>query len=355
MKIHNFSAGPSILPQSVMQEAAQACTNFNGTGLSLLEMSHRSKDFEGVIAEAEALVRDLYGLDDSYGVVFMTGGASTQFTLLAMNLLNADATAAYTNTGVWAAGAIKAAKEFGNVNVVASSEADNYTHIPKDYEVPNDSAYFHYTTNNTIYGTQAHSVPQVGVPLIADMSSDIFSRRLDATQFDMIYAGAQKNMGAAGVTLVIVKKDLLGKVNRKLPAMFDYRSFIDKGSMLNTPPVFPIYVSMLTLRWIKAQGLAQIEANNFKKQAVLYQAIDENPLFKGTVAVEDRSWMNVNFVMTRPELEADFTAHCKATGISGLPGHRSVGGFRASIYNALPLESVEFLVEQMRVFAERNV
>jgi phosphoserine aminotransferase len=354
MKIHNFSAGPSILPQSVMQEAAQACTNFNNSGLSLLEMSHRSKDFEGVIAEAEALVRELYGLDDSYGVIFMTGGASTQFTLLAMNLLNNDATAAYANTGVWAAGALKAAKEFGTINVVASSEQANYNYIPKDYTVPDDSAYFHYTTNNTIYGTQSHVIPDVNVPLIADMSSDIFSRQLDATKFGLIYAGAQKNMGAAGTTLVIVKKELLGKVSRKLPVMFDYRTFIEKGSMHNTPPVFPIYVSMLTLRWIKAQGLAQIEANNFKKQALLYKTIDENPLFKGTVAVEDRSWMNVNFVTVNPAHEAAFTAHCKATGISGLPGHRSVGGFRASIYNALPLESVAFLVEQMNIFAERN-
>jgi phosphoserine aminotransferase len=354
MKIHNFSAGPSILPQSVMQEAAQACINFNNSGLSLLEMSHRSKDFEGVIAEAETLVRELYGLDDSYGVVFMTGGASSQFTLLAMNLLHSEATAAYTNTGVWAAGAIKAAKDFGTVNVVASSEADNYAYIPKNYKVPADSAYFHYTTNNTIYGTQMHVIPDVQVPLVADMSSDIFSREIDATKFGLIYAGAQKNMGAAGVTLVIVKKDLLGKVNRKLPAMFDYRTFIEKGSMHNTPPVFPIYVSMLTLRWIKAQGLAQIEANNRKKQAILYAAIDANPLFKGTVAVEDRSWMNVNFVTVNPAHEAAFSANCKSVGISGLPGHRSVGGFRASIYNALPLESVEFLVEQMNVFAERN-
>ena len=297
MKIHNFSAGPSILPQEVMAQAAAACLNFENSGLSLLEMSHRSKGFMSVMDEAEQLVRDIYKLDDSYGVIFMTGGASSQFFLLAMNLLNETDSAAYANTGVWASGAIKEAKLFGNVNVVASSEAENFSHIPKGYDVPADSTYFHITTNNTIYGTQYHHIPEVSVPLIADMSSDIFSRPLDASRFAMMYAGAQKNMGAAGVTLVIIKKDLLGKVTRKLPAMLDYRTHIEKGSMHNTPPVFPVYVSMLTLRWIKAQGLETLGAKNKAKADLLYAEIDRNPLFRGTVAVEDRSLMNICFVM----------------------------------------------------------
>jgi phosphoserine aminotransferase len=350
MKIHNFSAGPSILPPSVLQEAAQACINFNDSGLSLLEMSHRSAAFEAVMDEARQLVRDLYDLDDSYEVLFLTGGASTQFAMVPMNLLNENATAAYANTGVWATGAIKAAQGFGGVNVVASSETANFNFIPKDYEVPNDSAYFHITTNNTIYGTQYHHIPDVAVPLVADMSSDIFSRRLDAKRFSLIYAGAQKNMGPAGTTLVIVKKDLLGKVTRAIPAIFDYRTHAKAGSMYNTPPVFPIYVSMLTMRWIKAQGLAQVEATNAKKAQLLYAAIDNSQIFAGTVATADRSQMNVNFTAATPELEAAFLAKAKATGMNGLAGHRSVGGFRASIYNALPLESVEFLVAQMQDF-----
>lgn len=354
MKIHNFSAGPSILPQEVMAQAAAACLNFENSGLSLLEMSHRSKGFVAVMDEAEQLVRDIYKLDDSYGVIFMTGGASSQFFLLAMNLLNENESAAYANTGVWASGAVKEAKLFGKINVVASSEAQNFSHIPKGYNVPADSAYFHITTNNTIYGTQYHHIPEVSVPLIADMSSDIFSRPLDASRFALIYAGAQKNMGAAGVTLVIIKKDLLGRVTRKLPAMLDYRTHIEKGSMHNTPPVFPIYVSMLTLRWIKAQGLETLGAKNKAKADLLYAEIDRNPLFRGTVAIEDRSLMNVNFVMENKDLEKPFLTQCAAVGISGIEGYRTIGGFRASMYNALPIESVAVLVEQMQLFAQAN-
>ncbi len=357
MKIHNFSAGPSILPAEVLQEAAQACVNFNGHGLSILEMSHRSAPFEAVMEEAEQLVRDLYQLDDSYAVLFLTGGASTQFPLVAMNLLNENETAAYLNTGVWATGAIKAAKQFGSVNVVGSSEATNFNYLPKDFIVPQDSKYFHYTTNNTIYGTQYQYIPEAGnVPLVADMSSDIFSRPLDATRFSLIYAGAQKNMGPAGTTLVIIKKSILGKVSRTIPAIFDYRTHSDKGSMYNTPPVFPIFVSMLTMRWIKAQGLAQLGAVNEAKAQLLYDTIDNSTAFAATIKDKaDRSRMNVNFVPTRPELEKPFLAHCKAAGINGIAGHRSAGGFRASIYNALPMASVEFLVEQMHAFEKANV
>ncbi len=355
MKIHNFSAGPSILPREVMEQAAAACLDFNDSGLSLLEMSHRSKGFVAVMDEAEQLVRDIYELDDSYGVVFLTGGASSQFFMLAMNLLNENETAAYANTGIWASGAIKAAKDFGNINVIASSESDNFIHIPKNYEVPADCKYFHITTNNTIHGTQYHEIPDVKVPLIADMSSDIFCRRLDAKRFSMIYAGAQKNMGAAGTTLVIIKKDLLGKVTRKLPTMLDYRVHIEKGSMNNTPPVFPIYVSMLTLRWVKAQGLAVLEEKNKAKAALLYAEIDRNPFFRGTVVPEDRSMMNVNFVMDDKTLEKPFLDQCKTVGISGLEGYRTVGGFRASMYNALPIESVQVLVEQMQIFEQKMV
>ncbi len=353
MKIHNFSAGPSILPQEVMAQAAEACLNFNNSGLSLLEMSHRSKGFVAVMEEAEQLVRELYDLDDSYGVVFLTGGASTQFFMLAMNLLNEGETAAYANTGIWASGAIKEAKTFGNVNVVASSEDKNFTYIPKGYEVPADSKYFHITTNNTIHGTQYHEFPTVDMPLIADMSSDIFCRPINAKKFDMIYAGAQKNMGAAGTTLVIIKKELLGKVTRKLPTMLDYRVHLEKRSMNNTPPVFPIYVSMLTLRWVKAQGLATLGAKNKAKADLLYAEIDRNPLFKSTVVPEDRSLMNVNFVMHDKELEKPFLEQCKVAGISGIEGYRTVGGFRASMYNALPIESVQVLVEQMQIFEKK--
>lgn len=351
MKIHNFSAGPGILPQSVLEQAAQAALNFNGTGLSLLEMSHRTKPFEAVMDEAHALVRELFNLPDNYDVCFVTGGASTQFFQVPMNLLNDDEIAAYTNTGTWADKAIKEAKAFGKIEVVASSKEQNYTFIPKDFTLSEGTKFLHITTNNTVYGTQWQSMPDVNVPIVADMSSDIFSREIDINKFGLIYAGAQKNMGPAGVTLVIVRKDMLGHVKRYLPTMLDYRTHIKEGSMYNTPPVFPIYVAMLTMRWVKEQGgVKAMEAHNAEKARILYAEIDRNPLFKGTVAVEDRSLMNINFLLANPEHEAAFFKLCDANGISGLKGHRSVGGLRASIYNAMPLESVAFLVELMQNF-----
>lgn len=348
---HNFSAGPAILPRSVFQEAAQACVNFEGTGLSLLEMSHRGAEFTAVMDEALALVKEILNLPDNYHVIFVGGGASSQFFTIPMNLLDQQDTAAYVNTGTWASNAIKEARAFGNIDVVASSEADKFTHIPKGYTVPANARYLHITSNNTIYGTQMFDWPETEVPLVCDMSSDIFSRPVPVERFGLIYAGAQKNMGPAGVTLVIVRDDMLGKVGRHLPTMLDYRTHIQKGSMYNTPPVFPIYVSMLTLRWVKAQGgLDAMEARNFAKAQALYREIDTNPLFRGTTAVEDRSWMNATFILEDDRMNDAFMADCKAAGIVGLKGHRSVGGFRASMYNALEQESVEALVRVMQAF-----
>jgi len=353
MKKHNFSAGPAILPQSVMAEAAQAVTDFNGMGLSILEISHRTKEFEAVMAEAEALVRQLSGAGDDYAVLFLSGGASTQFFMAPMNLLDENSTACYVDSGSWASKAAKEAKNFGKVEIVASSKADNYTWIPKGYTVPSDATYLHLTSNNTIFGTQIHEWPDVDVPIVCDMSSDMFSRPFDIQRFGLIYAGAQKNLGPAGVTLVIVRKDMLGKVSRKMPAMLDYRTHIENDSMYNTPPVFPIYVMMLTLRWIVNQGgLDAMALHNVQKAQLLYDAIDANPLFKGTVNEEDRSLMNVCFVPVNPEHEAPFMDRCKAAGIIGVKGHRSVGGFRASIYNAMSHESVHALVDLMEDFSK---
>ena len=355
IKKHNFSAGPAILPQSVLEEASNACLDFNGSGLSLLEVSHRGKDFDAVALEAEALVREIGGFDDRFAVLLLSGGASTQFAMAPMNLLADGEKAAYVDTGVWANKAIKEAKLFGNVEVLASSKDSNYNFIPKDYTVPSDAAYLHLTSNNTIYGTQLQQFPKSPVPIICDMSSDMFSRPFDVEQFGLIYAGAQKNIGPAGVTVVIVRKDLLGRSGRKLPSMFDYSIHADNGSMYNTPPVFPIYVLMLTLRWLKANGgLKGIQAINEEKAGILYHEIDTNPLFTGTVAVEDRSRMNVCFLPTNTEHEEPFMKMAKAEGIDGIKGHRSVGGFRASIYNAMPQESVQVLVDVMREFAGKN-
>lgn len=354
MKVHNFNAGPAILPESVLKQAAQAAIEFNGIGMSILEISHRSKDFQAVMDEAVALTKEIAGLGDEYKVLFLGGGASTQFGMIPMNLLETNETAGYSNTGTWAKKAQKEAKLFGNVAELATSEPDNYTFIPKGYDIPDTLKYFHITSNNTIYGTQYHGYPVSPVPYIIDMSSDMFSRQLDYTQFDLIYAGAQKNIGPAGVTMVIVKESLLGKVNRQIPTMMDYRTHIKEGSMFNTPPVFPIYVTMLTLRWIKERGLAKIEADNKAKADLLYGAIDSNPLFKGTVAKEDRSWMNVNFIMEDRSLEPEFLQFAKENKCIGLAGHRSVGGMRASIYNALGIESVQFLVNLMDEFAKRK-
>jgi phosphoserine aminotransferase len=351
MKKHNFSAGPAILPQTVMAEAAQAAIDFNGMGLSILEISHRTKEFESVMAEAEALVRQLSGAGDDYAVLFLSGGASTQFFMAPMNLLDDNGTACYVDSGSWASKAAKEAKNYGKVDVVASSKTENYTWIPKSFEVPANATYLHLTSNNTIFGTQIHEWPELATPIVCDMSSDMFSRPFDIERFGMIYAGAQKNLGPAGVTLVIVRKDMLGKVSRKLPAMLDYRTHIENGSMYNTPPVFPIYVMMLTLRWIVNQGgLEAMALHNVQKAQLLYDAIDANPLFKGTVNEEDRSLMNVCFVPVNPAHEAPFLERCKASGIIGMKGHRSVGGFRASIYNAMSLESVQALVDLLDDF-----
>ena len=353
-KIHNFSAGPAILPQAAIDASVEALQNFAGTGLSLIEVSHRSKEYEAVVDEACQLVRDILGLNDDYAVIFLQGGASLQFDMLPMNFLGENETAAYINSGVWAGRAIKEAKMFGNVNVLASSEDKNFSYLPKDYTIPSDAKYFHCTSNNTIYGTEMFDFPETnGVPLVCDMSSDIFSRPFDATKFDMIYAGAQKNMGPAGTTLVIIKKSFLEKrTTRKIPTMLDYKIHIDNGSMYNTPSVFAIFVCMHTLRWIKGMGLEAMEARNKEKADLLYAEIDRNSLFVGTVATEDRSRMNVNFVLNDISMEDEFLKLCKERNLSGLKGHRSVGGLRASLYNALELESVHALVDTMKVFEE---
>ncbi|AYL95746.1 3-phosphoserine/phosphohydroxythreonine transaminase [Mucilaginibacter celer] len=352
---HNFGAGPGILPHEVLKQASEAVIDFNGTGLSLLEISHRSKEFEAVLDEAVALVKELFSVPEGYSVLFLQGGASTQFALAPYNLLPEGGKAAYVETGVWANKALKEAKYFGQVQVVASSKEANFTYIPKDFEIPADAAYIHITSNNTIYGTQLQEFFKSPIPVVCDMSSDIFSRVVNVADFGLIYAGAQKNMGPAGVTLVIVKDELLGKTGRSIPAMFNYQTQIEGGSMYNTPPVFAIYVSMLTLKWLKAKGgVPAIEQENITKARVLYDEIDRNPLFKAVAAVEDRSKMNVCFVMEHPELEKPFLKLAEERGIVGIKGHRSVGGFRASIYNALPISSVYALIDVMQEFAEKN-
>jgi phosphoserine aminotransferase len=354
-QLHNFNAGPSVLPQEVFQQAAEAVLNFNNSGLSILELGHRTPAFQAVMDEALSLVKELMQLDENHEPMFLHGGASTQFMQIPMNLLDDKGTAAYSDTDVWGAKAIKEAKLFGKVDVVCSSKESNYSFIPKDFAIPNDASYFHITTNNTIVGTQWQKMPTSSVSLIADMSSDILSRKLDFNSFDLIYAGAQKNMGCAGVNLVVVNKNILGKIKRPIPTIMDYRDHIKEGSMLNTPPVFAVYVAMLTLRWLKSVGgVDAIEKINNAKAALLYNEIDSNPLFKGTAAKEDRSKMNVCFVMNDVSLEEKFAAYAKTFGIVGIKGHRSVGGFRASIYNALPLGSVEILVNAMKEFAAQN-
>ena len=352
--IHNFNAGPSILPQSVLQEASKAILNFNNSGLSILEIGHRTPLFESVMNEAIFLIKELMNLDEDHEVLFMHGGATVQFMEVPMNLLNENETAAYADTGVWSTKAIKEAKLFGKVNVVCSSKERNYNFIPKNFTVPEDSAYFHITTNNTIYGTQWHEIPKVNMPVVADMSSDILSRKIDFNSFGLIFAGAQKNMGAAGTNLVVINKNILGKLNRPIPAIMDYRNHIDAKSMLNTPPVFAIYASMLTLRWLKENGgVEAMEKLNNEKSQLLYDAIDDSKIFKGTVAKEDRSKMNVCFVMEDAEKEKAFLDFAKQNNIYGIKGHRSVGGFRASLYNALPISSVAYLVGKMQEFEKR--
>src|SRR5690606_17981527 len=353
---HNFGAGPCILPKEVFQEASQAVIEFNNTGLSILEISHRSKEFEQVVVEAEALVRELLNVPADYSVLFLQGGASQQFAMVPMNLLPEGGKAAYLDTGVWATEAAKEASKLGHVEIVASSSDKNYTYIPKDYSVPSDAAYFHFTSNNTIYGTEVFERPNVGIPVVSDMSSDIFSRVIDVSEYDLIYAGAQKNMGPAGVTLVIIKNELLGKSGRTIPAIFDYQAHAKAGSMYNTPPVYSIYVSMLNLRWLKAKGgVSVIEQENIVKARTLYEEIDRNTLFKGTADKDDRSRMNITFVMENPEQEAAFLELAKERGLVGIKGHRSVGGFRASVYNALTISSINALVDAMREFEENTV
>lgn len=349
MKKHNFSAGPSILAPEVFQKASQALLDFEGTGLSVIEISHRSPEFVRVIERARALALEIAGLDDSYETLFLQGGASMQFLMVPYNLL--ETKAAYIDTGTWANKAQKEAALFGNTEVIASSKADGYKYIPKNVTVPTDANYLHITTNNTIYGTEFHSLPQTDVPLVADMSSDIFSRPLDYKQFSLIYAGSQKNLGASGSTLVIVKKDILGKVSRKLPSMMDYQLHIKNDSMFNTPSTFAVYVNLLVLEWIQAQGGLQILGKrNQAKADLLYGEIDRNPLVVGYANKEDRSLMNVVFNLADENTKERFDALCKEANISGIKGHRSVGGYRASIYNALPLESVQVLVDVLKEF-----
>lgn len=354
MKTWNFFSGPAVLPATVLQQAATAVLDFNNMGLSLLEISHRSKAFETVMNEARQLVRQLLQLTDDYEVLFLTGGASTQFALIPYNLLSHNATAAYLETGQWANNAIKEAALFGKVQVVASSADTLYNHIPKNYSVPTNAAYFHITTNNTVFGTQMHHIPAVSCPIVADMSSDIFSRPLtDLSRYGVIYAGAQKNMGAAGTTLVVVRKDLLGKTGRQIPSMFNYQTHIEHHSMFNTPPVFAVYVAYCTLQWIAEQGLEQLAQKNTQKAQLLYHEIDRNSLFKGSVAIEDRSQMNITFVCTRPELETEFLTFAEQNGCVGLKGYRKVGGYRASIYNAMEQKGVQTLVQLMQEFEQR--
>jgi phosphoserine aminotransferase len=350
MKKHNFSAGPCILPQEVFEKSAQAILNFNNSGLSLIEISHRSKDFVAVMDEARRLALELLGLENKgYQALFLQGGASLQFIMTPYNLMKIDGKAAYLDTGTWSNGAIKEAKILGNVEVVGSSKAENYQFIPKNYQVSDTVDYFHCTSNNTIFGTQMHAFPEVNVPMVCDMSSDIFSRNLDFSKFDLIYAGAQKNMGAAGTTLVVVKEEILGKTNRNIPGMLDLQQQIAKESMYNTPSVFAVYTVLLTLQWLqKKGGINAIEKENNAKAALLYAEIDRNSLFKGIAAVEDRSKMNATFALVDETHQVIFDAIWKEKGISGLNGHRSVGGYRASMYNALPIESVKVLVESMQ-------
>jgi phosphoserine aminotransferase len=352
MKKHNYSAGPCILPQEVFEKSAEAILNFNNSGLSLLEISHRSKDFVAVMDEARDLALELLDLKGKgYQALFLHGGASLEFLMVPYNLMKTDGKAAYLDTGTWAAAAIKEAKLFGETTVVASSKDQNYNHIPKDYSVPSDASYFHCTSNNTIFGTQMKSFPEVSIPVVCDMSSDIFCRPTAFNQFDLIYAGAQKNMGAAGVTIVVVKKEILGKVNRKIPAILDYKKHIDAGSLLNTPPVFSIYVSLLTLRWMEAQGgLVEMGIRNNAKAQLLYDTIDSLPAFHCPIAKEDRSIMNAVLFLTDPTREASFLDLCKKEGMIGVKGYRTVGGIRVSMYNAMPISSVQTFCDLMKSF-----
>ena len=351
MQLYNFNSGPSILPQEVLDQAAAAINNFNDTGLSILEIGHRTSHFVEVVTEAQQIIKRLMGLDDAYEVLFLQGGATMQFMQVPMNLLDENGLAAICDNGVWGNKAVKEASIFGPVKVVADTADKKHTYINKQLDIPNNTTYLHITTNNTVEGTQWHQYPQTNALLIGDMSSDIFCRPTNFKQFDLIYAGAQKNMGAAGVTMVVVKKEILGKVNRKIPAILNYQKHIEAGSLLNTPPVFSIYVSLLTLRWIEAQGgLIEMGKRNQEKANLLYHTIDSLPAFYCPIAKEDRSIMNAVFFLTNPALEAPFLTLCKSEGMIGVKGYRTVGGIRVSMYNAMPMSSVAAFCDLMKAF-----
>jgi phosphoserine aminotransferase len=355
MKKHNFNSGPSVLPKEVLEQASQAILDFNGIGLSILEIGHRSSWFIEVIEEAKSLVKELMNIGDEYEVLFLQGGATTQFMQIPLNLIDHSDTASYCDDGVWGSKAAKEATLFGNVDIVASSKDKKYTYINKNFDVHSSSKYLHITTNNTVEGTQWHRFPNIGVPLIGDMSSDIFSREIAFDKFDLIYAGAQKNMGAAGVNLVVIKKDMLGYVNRKIPTILDYRNHIEANSLLNTPPVFAIYVSLLTLRWIKKEGgLKEMEKRSLQKANLLYATIDSLPIFNCTIEKEDRSNMNAVFFIEDENVQNNFLDLCKENGMIGVKGYRTVGGIRVSMYNALELSSVQAFCDLMKDFASKN-
>ena len=352
MQLHNFNSGPAILPKEVLDQAAAAIHNFNNTGLSILEIGHRTSFFVDVVEEAKATVKRLMNLDDAYEVLFLQGGATMQFMQVPMNLLDENGMAAICDNGVWGNKAVKEAKIFGPVTVVSDSSDKKHTYLNKQLQLPEGTTYLHITTNNTVEGTQWHQYPQVNVPLVGDMSSEIFCRPTAFHEFDLIYAGAQKNMGAAGVTMVVVKKSLLGKLSRKIPAILDYQKHIEAGSLLNTPPVFSIYVSLLTLRWIEKEGgLVEMEKRNKAKAALLYKTIDEHPAFYCPIEKEDRSIMNAVFFLTDPNKEEAFLALCKKEGMIGVKGYRTVGGIRVSMYNALPMSSVQAFCDLMQNFS----
>lgn len=354
-KVHNYSAGPCILPQEVFEQASQATLDYNGTGLSILEMSHRSPEFVDVMERARSLVKELLNAPDHYEVLFLGGGASLGFYIAANNFMKEGGSAAYVNTGAWATKAIKEAGRLGTAKVIASSEDRNFNYIPKNIQVPSDVDFLHFTSNNTIFGTQYKEMLKADVPVVCDMSSDIFSRKINTEDFALIYAGAQKNMGPAGTTVYLVDPDKLGQTGRSIPTMLDLQTHIKKDSMFNTPPVFPVYVSMLNLEWLKDHGGVEgIEKTNQDKADLLYSTIDRLPIFEGTTAIEDRSNMNATFVLTNEDLAEEFDQAWKGANISGLKGHRSVGGYRASMYNALPLSSVQVLVDVMKDFAQKK-
>ncbi len=355
MKMYNFNSGPAVLPAEVLQQASEAVINFNDLGLSILEIGHRTDWFVKVVEEGRSLIKELMQLDDSYEVLYLHGGATTQFMQVPMNLLDTNETAAYCDNGIWGSKAIKEAQLFGNVHVACSSKDRNHTYIPRELSVPQHSKYLHYTTNNTVEGTQWQFIPEANVPLVADMSSDIFSREFPFSKFSLIYAGAQKNAGAAGVTILIVKKDMLGKIQRKIPPIMDYTKHIEANSLLNTPPVFAVYVSMLTLRWVKKEGgLAEMERRTNERADLFYNTLDSLNAFIGKTDKRDRSLMNATFTTQNPELETLFLDECKQNGMVGVKGHRSVGGLRVSMYNALPLSSVKVLCDLMKDFDRRH-